>query len=444
MKTTIMIKQTILLIFLILINFNIRLAEARNNATEPNKPVFTSRGRRVVSNTKGIEPVAHQEMLDILEQTEKQNTEELKNRFNQFTKEQKLETIAYCFKENKQISEALWKIIQEPSLRDKSLVPYLVEEMPKLKGRAMMLAARSAILIPDINLMEPLLNYAVESDYQEEYTGNIGRYTETIHMSAFEEAANAINIITNNRMGKILPEKSKETLIQEWRVAWPEIKQEMQKEKEEKEREISPIVHKEILDIIAKANDVADKSEYSKAIKNYKFNDILETVVYVLDNGLYSDSFFSFCMMQDKRLIPFIAKALKDSNGEKRLMAALLAERNPDPSLLPFLMQYALNNDYVKTYRYGPEDEHFFYNSVFAAAAYAISEITNGKIGSRNYSYYSKEIPEEEKQALIEQWRNIYDEILKQNYEPSKLILPSTPIEPNKPENKTPDDKIVP
>ncbi len=450
MRTTINKKHAIFLILLMSITFGTSLVEAQNNIAEFNVQMGGLLGSPVLTETKGIKPVVHQELLDILEQTKKQNTDELKNKFTQFPKEKKLETIAYCFKENKHISEALWKIIQEPSLRDKCLVPYLVEEMPKLKGQAMMLAARAAQMIPDVNFMEPLLNYAVESDYQEKYTGNIGRYTETIHMSAFEEAARAIYRITNRRIGSDNirvgddGKKSKEELIQQWRSAWPEVKQEMQKEKEEREREIRPVAHKELLDILEQSENTIERSKFADKFHNYKLNDRLETIVYALEQGLYPDSLSFMGMMQDKRLVPFIAQALKDPNDIKVLCAAQLAEINPYPKLLPFLMKYGLGNDFGKDYRYGEADYSVRYHSVFGWTSEAISNITNGKIGNTKYSSVRKEVPEEERQALIKQWRKIYEETLKQDFEPSKLVLPSTPAEPNKPVNKTPDNKIVP
>ena len=218
----------------------------------------------------------------------------------------------------------------------------------------------------------------------------------------------------------------------------------MQDEIEEKQKAIHPVAHLEILAIFAQAEGIIDKSEYTAVLKNYNPNDKLETIVYALEQGLYPDCLRYMSTLEDKRLVPFIAKAIKEYEGEKLWSALQLAVGNSDPNLLPYLMKYAFDNDYVKTYRYGTENEQFYYVSVFSSAAYTISEITGGKIGTQKYRYFREEIPEEEMRALIEQWRKIYDETLKQDYEPSKLILPSTPTEPNKPVNKTSDDKIVP
>ena len=386
---------------------------------ELNRPIsIGSLGRRVVYNTKGLKPVAHKELMSILEQEEKgPDTQELIDRFRQFPREQKLETVIYCLKENKYADIIVLKIATESPLHDKCFVPYLVEIIPKLKGRTMMMVARAAQMIPDVNLMEPLLNFVVESDYEERIYWSNGRINDITNMSAFEEAGMAIDRITNGRMGRIDLTKPKETVIQEWRDIWPYVKKEMLKEKEEKEREIRPVAHQKILDIFAKANKVVDKSEYSGAFDNFEFNDMLETIAYLLEKGPNPDSFFFFCMRQDKRLVPFIARAIKDPNDIKVLCAARLAEENPDPNLLPLLMKYGLDNDYGKNFRYGSEGNYVIYHSVFGWASEAINKITNGKIGTSKYSSVRKEIPEEEKHALIEQWRKIYDETLKKDYE---------------------------
>ena len=96
-------------ILLISINSYLCLAEMRNIRTssrikQPDQSFFTMQGWKVVSNTKGIKPVAHEELLEIIDQQEKQDTNDLVNRFRQFPKEQKLETAAYCLKENKHVS----------------------------------------------------------------------------------------------------------------------------------------------------------------------------------------------------------------------------------------------------------------------------------------------------------------------------------------------------
>jgi hypothetical protein len=121
--------------------------------------------------------------------------------------------------------------------------------------------------------------------------------------------------------------------------------------------------------------------------------------------------------MQDKRLMPFIEKAIKESKGISLYAAVRIAAANPDPSLLPSLMKYGFDTDYVKIYKYSDEVYDVDYTSVFGYVAKAIYEITNGKIGSIQYFSTNKEIPEEEKQSQIKQWRQIYEESLKQEYE---------------------------
>ena len=123
------------------------------------------------------------------------------------------------------------------------------------------------------------------------------------------------------------------------------------------------------------------------------------------------------------------------------LSAVWTATIIPDKSILEDLIK-VLDNNYVKEYKAAP-NELIPRRSVFLYAAEAIYKITDGKIGS-NLVGTNEENLYKEKDSLIKQWRNIYDETLKQDYEPSELILPSTPVEPNESVEKTPDDKIEP
>jgi hypothetical protein len=421
MKTTMNKKLAMLCFLLISINYGILWARSRSNAgTEPNRPVTTTRGRIVVSytvsDTKGIKPVAHKELLNIFEQAEKQNTEELNNRFEQFPKKQKLEAIAYCLKEGEHLGQAVRRIVWDPNSRDKCLASYLAEAMPKMERQDLMFAARAAGMIPDVNLMEPLLNYTIESDYYEVDFG-LGTRSEYSRRSVFDYAANAISKITNGKIGNIDQKKSQQTLVQEWRDAWPRVQEEMQKV-------INPVAHKELLDLLAKAEaeGLEKRDEFANKFKTYKWTEKLETIAYALEQGLYPNSISYYMLyqekdMQDKRLIPFIDRAIKKSKGEILLAAVRITAANPDSSLLPSLMKYALENDYVKEFKYGTEKNQVEYLSVFGYASGAIYRITNGKIGSLNYSSTRKEIPEAEKKDLIEKWRKIYDETLKKDYE---------------------------
>ncbi len=413
MKTTINKELALFCILLISTNCCICLAEAQNNdGAEPNKPAAIFLGKRVVDDTKGLKPVAHKDLMDILEQEEKQVTQELIDRFSKYPKEQKLETAAYCIKENKHAGLVLWQMGRDNQLQDERLVPYIIEAMPKSQGRALMYAAIAPYFIPDINFVEPLLTYAVVSDYKEDQV----RDRQMMHLSAFEYASMSLSKITGGELGKVDQKKSRQVQIQEWRDAWPKVRQGLMKE-------IRPAAHQELLDFLAKADEASDKNKYVETFDSYKLNDKLETVAYVIEKGLYPDSFFAFSRIQDKRLVPFIAAALQDSNGLKVLCAAQLARQNPDPSLLPLFMKYVLENNYGKEYRYSVgqrgagERIYVNYQSVFGIAAQAIYAITNGKIGSQNYTNIQQEIPEKERKDLIEKWRKIYDESLKKDYE---------------------------
>ena len=429
---------SLLLIFLILINLSFRFAEARNNAEEPNRSVFASRCRRVVSNTKGLKPVAHKELLDILEQEGKQDTNDLVNRFRQFPKEQKLETAAYCLKENKHVSQILLKICSEEPLHDKCLVPYIAEIMPKLKDNDLRLAVRSASIIPDVNLVEPLINYAAKSNYHGSFVAGSGMYSEIVEWSVFKEAALAISRITDGRMGRYNIAKSKETVIHEWREAWPQVKKDMQDEIEEKRKAIQPVAHLELIALLAEAEaaGLEKRDEFAEKFKKYELSQKLEALAYAIEKGLYLDLIPNIIaddddLQKDKRLVPFLSQAIKVTKGEKLLLLVLIVAEMPDSSFLPLLMKYTLENDYVKSFNVGSESNNLYYVSVFGTSSRAIYKMTRGEIGSIQYITTRKEVPEEEKKTQIEKWRKIYEETLKQGYEPSSLVLSDNPPEPN-------------
>ena len=416
---TIKNKKLVVFIILVLLNCGIPLTKGIDGSETilNNKYVIGSQIRNVVSDTKDVKPVVHEELMKILENIEKgENIQELNNRFNKFPKEQKLETAEYCLKENKHINQMLLKMSIDASLWDKCLVPYIAETMPKLKDRDLMIAARVSSKIPDVNLIEPLLNYAVDSNYSEwDFDGLPGRGARAKKITVFEYSAMAISTITNGKIGKYNPGKTKETLIREWRDSWPEIKSEMQKE-------IRPIAHQELLDLFAKAEEkgLSYRDEFVKQFITYKCTERLETIAYALEHKLYPHAISCYMLYtdKDKRLLPFISKAIKESKEINLYAAVQIASANPDPSLLPSLMKYGFDSDYLNIYRYGDGERDVDYTSVFGFTAKAIFEITNGKIGSQDYYLgYYKEVPGEEKKTQIEKWRKTYEETLKKDYE---------------------------
>jgi hypothetical protein len=413
-------------ILIMSINCGALWAGAKSNAgAEPNRPVTKPPAINGSNDTKLIKPIEHKELLDILEQelkiTERTANQELVNKFSQYPKEQKLETAAYCLKENKYAGLMLWQMGRDNQLQDKRLVPYIIEVMPKLPERDLMYAASAAYNIPDVNFVEPLLEYVIKSDFKkEQVVGN-----QMMHYSAYESAAIALGRITGGELGNTDIKKSRQVQIQEWRDAWPKVRQELQKE-------IHPAAHQELLDIFAKAENTGNtlnRIELDQMFRKYKLNDKLETVVYVMENGLYPSAFFALSQVQDKRLLPFITKALQDSNGVKVLLAAQLSYHMPDPSLLPLLMKYGLESNFGRDYKYSTgqngfgvgERNYTSYHSVFGFTTAAIYKITDGKIGSQSYINIKQEIPETERKDLTEKWRKIYDETLKQDYEPNLL-----------------------
>ena len=93
-------------ILIISILYIIFLLIARSTTgAEPNRPFTKLPVINGSNDTKFIKPVEHKELLDIMEQELKVSdstaNQELVNKFSQYPKQQKLETAAYCLKENK-------------------------------------------------------------------------------------------------------------------------------------------------------------------------------------------------------------------------------------------------------------------------------------------------------------------------------------------------------
>ena len=264
---------------------------------------------------RGIRPVEHKDLLNILEQESKAQDgtamQGLVNRFRQYPKAQRLETAAYCLEQNKNAGVLLWHMGKDNQLKDERLIPYIIQVMPKLQGRDLMYAASAASYIPDIRFVDPLLDYVVASDYHTR--GIVGG--DFIDYSVFIEAASALKKITNGKIGTVPPQTERQTLIQEWRDVWQENKQAI---KEEREKEMRPVAHKELVEMFAQADSLEDKNALVRTFLGYgSVNDQLETVAYVLEKGIYPDAFWALCQIEDKRLVPLIAQALQDPSGLK-------------------------------------------------------------------------------------------------------------------------------
>ncbi len=314
------------------------------------------------------------------------------------------------------------------SVSQEKSAKYWVERIQKVRGDELMTLLRSVPRIRDPNLIQSILDYAIEDNYSTMYfEGLQGGAASPRYDSTFDEAAGLLYSITKGKIGlkKVggrevpVPEEKRKTLIMKWRQELPKVKEEFRTEILEKQKEIKPIAHKELLDILAKAEDANNRNEFIKEFKSHKMNDKIETIAYSLVEGIYpystNEMVYSDEELKDKRLLPILVQLIKEAKGDKLLTAVWVASNIPDRTLLPILMDYALESDYVRTKKY-PSEDMVIYLSVFNATAEAIYRITNKTIGTNNYSSL-KIVPDEERSNMIKKWRKIYDETLKKDYE---------------------------
>ena len=324
-------------------------------------------------------------------------------------------------------NKQLIKDSNSKSVSEEKNAKYWAERVQKVRGNELMTLLRSVPSIRDPNLLQSILDYAIEDNYSTMYLEGLpGGPASPRYHSTFDEAAGLLYSITKGKIGLErvsrqgpMPEEKKEDLIMKWRQELPRIQEEFRTEIRERQKEIKPIAHKELLEILKEAESSKDKSVYAKKFKTYNLNDKLETIAYVLVEGIYTESVFGMIHeddeLHDKRLIPIISQIIKGGKEDKLLTAVWMAREIPDKSLLPILMDYTIDSNYVKIKKSGT-DEHIEYDSVFIATAEAIYRITNKTIGTNNYSSI-KIVPDEERSNMIKKWRKIYDETLKKDYE---------------------------
>jgi hypothetical protein len=416
-----------------------------------------------------IQAVQHQTLLDLLAEAEKaKDKAEYSKTFLTFQNKDKLETIAYALQEGLYPNAIVRMIRDDKQLHDKRLVTYMPNFLKNNKDNGPILYSAVGLIkdyFPDPNLVPAVLDYAGESDYFSirAYASPSGAGEQIVY-SVFKNVADFLNKVTKGKLpGEYISDKEilgppgprkqgqispRESYIQKWKSEWPKVQKELLDEQRELQMQIRPVAHQEILNILVerqnlcqeqkqhviesekslnektksfeelnKENQILNKKteEILTKIRKEKKNDKLETIAYALTEGLYPDAVMSFVLfdkdLQDKRLVPYIAEAIKISTGEKLYSAVCEAYKIPDESLLPSLLGHALDNDYVV--RYAPWGKDVPEVSVFLKTSQALYEITNGRIG-HNLIEISVEDLYKQKDSLIKQWREIYEKSLKQ------------------------------
>ncbi len=203
-----------------------------NPIPDPNSDIESADSNTVDGNYT-VNPVVHEDLLNIFVQSENSGEnkyETLMKFIGESSLAKKMETIAYCLKEDQYTYMALESINMDVTLQNKSLAPYLAETIQKSEGQNLMTAAQAAKTIPEPIIIDSLLKHAVESDYSEPYLeGPSGGVATRYYNSVFEEAAETLYIISDGKIGsdnipkyRLIFGDEKQALIQQWRQTWQE------------------------------------------------------------------------------------------------------------------------------------------------------------------------------------------------------------------------------
>jgi hypothetical protein len=181
-----------------------------------------AQNRLLKGTSEPLQPVQHKELMGILTEIEKAyDKREGHEKFKTYSRQQKLETVAYALKEGMHTSEALQAIINDSRLLDRRLTPLMIKVIQKAEGeelfRALTVVNR---LPPDKELLAPLMDSLLKNIYY------VSGGPLSIH-STFVEAAKAIYKITDGKIGlsgpnidRIYYKPEKQNLIEKWRQTY--------------------------------------------------------------------------------------------------------------------------------------------------------------------------------------------------------------------------------
>jgi hypothetical protein len=177
-----------------------------------------------------IDPVEDDEILGILARAEKAKLKgKILREMHAYTKERRVRALAYALKEGKHRNAALQVIIDQEDLKDPGLTPFLIEAIRSEKDATLLLAAMVVNHIPGPELVNVLLNEALNSDYVDMKFIATEEGPEYVFDSVFAEAAEALYSITDGRIGSekvrrdiMMPEEERNALIKKWRRKWRE------------------------------------------------------------------------------------------------------------------------------------------------------------------------------------------------------------------------------
>jgi hypothetical protein len=177
---------------------------------------------------------------------------------------------------------------------------------------------------------------------------------------------------------------------------------------------IEPARNKELLEVLARAEEGQNMGEILKEFADHPKEERLGVLAYALEEMIHTTAALQVIIddegMRDPRLASFLARTIDGADGKVLLLAARAAKHLPAPILLPGLIDKCLGSEYLEVHTVRTE-RHYerYYHSVFAEAAEALYSITDGKIGSEKVRRDIM-MSEEERKGLIEEWRRRWRE----------------------------------
>jgi hypothetical protein len=183
-------------------------------------------------------------------------------------------------------------------------------------------------------------------------------------------------------------------------------------------KEIEPIPHQELLDILEKT-DFSEIGKLREDFYKYPIQQQLETIAYTLSKGIYSDKTVRL-MTGNRDLLntsftKYFPKNIRNLEGRPLYDAVNIINKvfPPDPALLPVLLDYAIESDYIASSKISEHSMHEpIIFSVFITTSQALYKISGKKIGKDLFSS-SQSQDKDKKEELIKQWRDIYEKSIK-------------------------------
>jgi len=197
-------------------------------------------------------------------------------------------------------------------------------------------------------------------------------------------------------------------------------------EKAEGELAIKPQKNERVLRLLTVFGDEKQpweqRRQAAEQLKKMENGEVLPGLAWVLGREEYRKAALDIVhtYVPDKRLAPFVADCIQETEGHVLLRAVQAAGKIPDRRYLAPLIEHALTSDYERTVRTaGPGGRvETMYVGVFRESAELLFRLTDGKIGWRD-GRTDRLIHPNENARLAREWRAWWEE-QKENQQASK------------------------